>query len=271
MGAQKLTERITVRVSPGQLAKLQAASERRGVEVSALVRQLALHQLESNPITPDEAKNIVANAYETAALEVLPQYEPADAPLEDQLEKLTQTEAHLRARKSRLQTEKSELARQRGEAMRAGGADKAAALGREIADLDSEIATIEETLMALADTRRELRDLVKERENAVRERAREILADELARAADGVDVKLKELAAALDSLAVLWREARPQGEDFGSWRDRLAAHVWDMVAQNAVTPEVKHLAAQQPQPLLWQGGQPLVARLGVRPQKVLVA
>jgi len=70
MGTQRLTERVTVRLTPEQLARFQAASERRGVEVSALVRQLALHQLESNPITPDEVKNIVSDAYEAAAVEI---------------------------------------------------------------------------------------------------------------------------------------------------------------------------------------------------------
>ena len=107
MGAQRLTERVTVRLTPEQLARLQAVSERRGVEVSSLVRQLALQQLESNLITPAEAQAAIADAYETAALEVLGQFEPADAPLETQLEKLTQTEADLRARRSRLQGQKS--------------------------------------------------------------------------------------------------------------------------------------------------------------------
>jgi len=139
-----------------QLAKLQTTAERRGVEVSTLVRELALRQLQSSPITPAEAEAAIADAYETAALEVLPQYENADAPLEDQLAALSQTEADLRARKSRLQGQKSELARQRAEALRAGDADRAAGLGREIGDLENEINTITETLEALGQTRLEL-------------------------------------------------------------------------------------------------------------------
>ena len=270
MGTQRLTERVTVRLTPEQLARFQAASERRGVEVSALVRQLALHQLESNPITPDEVKNIVSDAYEAAAVEILPQFEPSDAPLEDQLERLAATEADLRARRSRLQGQKTELARQRAEAMKAGDVDRATELAREIANLEAEIRTVEETLGALGGTRQELEELAQERDAAIRRRAQELLADALGKAADGVDVKLKELAAALDSLAVLWREVQPQGETFSEWHSRLAGHVWDMVARGAGTHEVRHLALQQPRPLLWQGGQPLAARLGVRPQKVLV-
>jgi len=122
----------------------------------------------------------------------------------------------------------------------------------------------------LGGTRQELEELAQERDAAIRRRAQELLADALGKAADGVDVKLKELAAALDSLAVLWREVQPQGETFSEWHSRLAGHVWDMVARGAGTHEVRHLALQQPRPLLWQGGQPLAARLGVRPQKVLV-
>lgn len=269
MGAKKLTERITVRVSPEQLARFQEASERCGVEVSALVRQLALHQLESNPITPEEAKNIVSDAYETAAVEILPQFEPSDAPLEDQLEKLTQTEADLRARKSQLQTEKSELARQRAEAMRAADVARAADLGRGISDLEHEIATITETLEALGQTRQELSGLIRERDAAIRERARELLADKLARAADGVDTKLKELASSLDALAILWGEVRPGGERFEDWGSRLAAHIWDGIAQNAATHEVAGFARRQPRPMLWEGGRSLHARLGLE-NKVLV-
>ena len=261
--ARQLSERITVRVSPEQLARFQAVSERRGVEVSALVRQLALRQLESNPITPEEAQAIVAAAYEDASLELLPRFESADAPLEDQLEKLAQTEADLRGRKSRLQTEKSELARQRAEAMRAGDADKAAALGRQIADVEHELSTITETLQALRQTHQELHELVQERDAAIRRRAQELLADALGKAADGVDTKLRELASSLDALALLWREVQPGGETFGEWHSRLAGHVWDVVARGAGTHEVRHLASQQPRPLLWREGLPLRARLGL--------
>jgi len=272
MGTERLSERITVRLTAEQLAKLQAASERRGVEVSALVRQLALHQLESNPITPEEAQAIVAAAYEDAALELLPRFESADAPLEDQLEKLAQTEADLRARKSRLQGEKTELARQRAEAMRIGDADKAAALGREIADLESEIATIEETLAALADTRRELTNLIQERDAVIRQRARELLTDTLARAADGVDTKLRELASRLDALALLWREVRPGGENWAAWQSRLGAHIWDGIAQHAVTDEVSEFARQRkPWLLNFDAGRPLAARLGLDLDKVLTS
>ena len=261
--ARQLSERITVRVSPGQLAKLQAASDRRGVEVSALVRQLALQQLESIPITPEGAQAAVADAYLAASMAILPRYEPEDCRLEDQLERLAATEADLRGRKSRLKAKKTELARQRAEAMRLRDADKAATLGREISDLDTEIATIEETLTAIADTRQELRALIGERDAAIKKRAQEILSDVLAQAADGVDVELKKLAAALDSLAVLWREVQPGGETFGEWHSRLAGHVWDVVARGAGTHEVRHLASQQPRPLLWREGLPLRARLGL--------
>lgn len=269
MGTQRLTERVTVRLTPEQLDRLQAASERRGVEVSALVRQLALQQLDSNPITPEEVQAIVADAYEDAALELLPRFESADAPLEDQLEKLSQTEGDLKARRSRLQGQKTELARQRAEAMRAADVDRAADLGRDIADLESEIATITETLEALGQTRRELHDLIQERDSAIRERAREILTDTLAQAADAVDTQLKRLAESLDVLAILWGEVRPGGERFGDWGSRLAAHIWDGIAQNAATHEVTGFARQQPRPLLWRDGLSLADRLGVR-QKVVV-
>jgi len=270
--ARRLNQRLTVRLSPGQLAKLQEAAEGRGIEVSGLVRQLALQQLESNPITPDEAKNIVANAYEAAAVEVLPQYEPETSSLEDQLGKLSQTEGDLRARKSQLQTEKSELSRRRAESMRIGDADKAAALGREIADLEGEITAVEETLMALADTRRELQALIQERDVAIRERARELLGDALARAADAVDVKLKELAAALDSLAILMRETRPDGEDWAAWQSRLAAHLWDGIARYASTDEVREFCHQRrPWLMGFDNGQSLSDRLGVGTNRVLVS
>jgi len=270
--ARQLSERLTVRVSPEQLARLQEASEGRGIEVSGLVRQLALKQLESNPITPDEAQNAVSAAYETAAVEVLPQYEPGEAPLEAQLEKLNQTEGDLRSRKSQLQTEKSELSRQRAEAMRTGNVDKAAALGRDIADLEHEISTIEETLEALSDTRRELRELIQERDNAIRRRARELLADDLARAADGVDTKLRELASSLDALVILMREVRPGGEDWAGWQSRVAAHIWDGIARHASTDEVREFAHQRrPWLMGFDAGQSLANRLGLGTNRVLVS
>jgi len=270
MGAQKLAERITVRLSPAQLARFQAAAERRGVEVSALVRQLALQQLESIPITPEEAQAAVADAYETAALEVLGQYEPADAPLEDQLARLDQTEGDLKARRSRLQAEKTELARQRAEAMRVGDADRAADLGREVADLEHEINAITETLEALGQTRLELYGLVRERDAAIKKRAREILTDALAKAADAVDAKAMELANALDSLSTIWGEVRPGDERFEDWGSRLAAHIWDVIAQNAATHEVAGFARQQPRPLLWREEPTLRSRLGLA-NRVLVS
>ena len=271
MGTERLSERITVRLSGEQLAKLQTTAERRGVEVSTLVRELALRQLQSSPITPAEAEAAIADAYETAALEVLPQYENADAPLEDQLAALSQTEADLRARKSRLQGQKSELARQRAEALRAGDADRAAGLGREIGDLENEINTITETLEALGQTRLELYGLVRERDAAIKERASELLADTLVKAADGVDTKLKEIAQALDVLAILWREVQPGGEDWAAWQARLSAHIWDAIAQNAVSHEVSEFARQRkPWLLNFDPGKPLAKRLGIR-DKVVVS
>jgi len=240
-----------------QLAKLQTTAERRGVEVSTLVRELALRQLQSSPITPAEAEAAIADAYETAALEVLPQYENADAPLEDQLAALSQTEADLRARKSRLQGQKSELARQRAEALRAGDADRAAGFT--------------ETLEALGQTRLELYGLVRERDAAIKERASELLADTLVKAADGVDTKLKEIAQALDVLAILWREVQPGGEDWAAWQARLSAHIWDAIAQNAVSHEVSEFARQRkPWLLNFDPGKPLAKRLGIR-DKVVVS
>jgi len=228
--------------------------------------------MEAATFTPQDAQAAVADAFETAAMETLPLYEPETSSLEDQLSKLAETEADLRARKSRLQTEKSELARQRAEAMRIGDADKAAALGREIADLESEIATIEETLAALADTRRELTNLIQERDAVIRQRARELLTDTLARAADGVDTKLRELASRLDALALLWREVRPGGENWAAWQSRLGAHIWDGIAQHAVTDEVSEFARQRkPWLLNFDAGRPLAARLGLDLDKVLTS
>ena len=118
--------------------------------------------------------------------------------------------------------------------------------------------------------KRQLRDLIQERNKAIQARAQEILTDTLAQAADAVDTQLKRLAESLDVLAILWGEVRPGGERFGDWGSRLAAHIWDAIAQNAATHEVAGFARRQRRPVLWEDGQPLRSRLGLA-NRVLVS
>jgi len=72
-------------------------------------------------------------------------------------------------------------------------------------------------------------------------------------------------------LAILWREVQPGGEDWAAWQARLSAHIWDAIAQNAVSHEVSEFARQRkPWLLNFDPGKPLAKRLGIR-DKVVVS